>query len=91
MIDKSICDCNAPTRQLLKEAGIVDYDKLGSGEKVNIKARLEGVDVIISCYRANGRGDKRIWFNKAKQLFKAGDKITLKVRGEKLYLQISEG
>jgi len=88
MLDKSICDCNAPTRQLLKEAGIVDYDQLELGEKVQVNARMEGDDVVVSCYRANGRGDKRIWFNKAKQRFQAGDKIALKVRAKKLYLEV---
>ena len=87
MLKKSICDCPAPVRALLKDNGIVDYDKLKPGEKVNIEARMGGKDVVVSCYRAKGRGDKRIWFNKAKQLFANTSHITLKVYKGKLMIQ----
>ena len=33
ILNKSIQDCNAAMRSLLKDAGIVDYDSLSAGEK----------------------------------------------------------
>ena len=95
MLNKSICDCPAPVRQLLKEAKLVDYDKIEQGKegKVKIKARMKSKDtdlgfVEVSCYRAKGRGDKRIWFNKAKQIMAAGGKVTFSMRKKALYLNV---
>lgn len=95
MLDKSICDCPAPVRQLLKEAGLVDYDEIihGPEGKVTITARMKSEDidlgfVNVSCYRAKTRGDKRIWFNKAKQIMDAGGIVAFSVRNQALYLNV---
>ena len=47
MLNKSICDCPATVRAFLKDNGIVDYDKLKPGEKVNIEARMGGKAVVV--------------------------------------------
>ena len=39
ILNKSIQDCNAAIRDLLKREGVLDYDELRAGEKVT----LEGV------------------------------------------------
>ena len=94
MLEKSICDCNAETRQMLKATGIVDYDKIDAGEKVTLLATFKNPDtgksqeVKVSCYRANTRGDKRIWINGIKQLASAGDVMVLSVRGGKLSIAL---
>lgn len=97
MLNKSICDCPATVRAFLKDNGIVDYDKLTPGKdgKVRIKARMKSKDtdlgfVEVSCYRAKGRGDKRIWFNKAKQIMAAGGVVTFTTRKKALYLNVED-
>ena len=94
MLEKSICDCNKQTREMLKAAGIVDYDKIEAGEKITIQASFKNPEtgkkqeVKVSCYRANKRGDKRIWVNGIKSLANAGQVLNFTVRNGKLSIAV---
>ena len=86
-LKKSIQDCNAAMRSLLKDAGIVDYDLLAPGEKVKLKGFfIDGTETDISAYRANKRGDKRIKFSGIKNFAKPGDVMALAVKNGKLVI-----
>ena len=87
-LKKSIQDCNAAMRSLLKDAGIVDYDSLVPGEKVKLKGFfIDGTETNISAYRAKNRGDKRIWFSGLKNYAKPGDVMALAVKNGKLVIK----
>ena len=80
ILNKSIQDCNAAMRDLLKESGVVDYDSMSAGDRVELKGFFsDGTETKISAYRANKRGDKRIWFSGLKNYAKAGDVMALVV------------
>ena len=88
ILNKSIQDCNAAMRSLLKDAGIVDYDSLAPGEKVKLKGFfIDGTETDISAYRAKNRGDKRIWFSGLKNFAKPGDVMALAVKNGKLVIK----
>tara|TARA_R100000808_G_scaffold2016_3_gene8554 strand:+ start:9655 stop:9951 length:297 start_codon:yes stop_codon:yes gene_type:complete len=89
MLEKSICDCNADVRELLKERGLVDYDNLKPGDRVVLDGRMSKKDVKVSCYRAKNRGDKRIWITGINKAANPGDNINLKVRGETIHITVS--
>ena len=87
-LNKSIQDCNAAMRSLLKDAGVVDYDSLAPGEKVKLKGFfIDGTETNISAYRAKNRGDKRIWFSGLKNFAKPGDVMALAVKNGKLVVK----
>ena len=87
-LKKSIQDCNAAMRSLLKDSGIVDYDLLAPGEKVKLKGFfIDGTETDISAYRAKNRGDKRIWFSGLKNFAKPGDVMALAVKNGKLVVK----
>ncbi len=96
MLDKSICDCNKSVRDLLRDEGILDYDDLEAGDRHKFKATLMGnthvpslkIACDVSCYRANGRGDARIWITKVKQYAEAGDVLELKVIKGDVYVRL---
>ena len=88
ILNKSIQDCNAAMRSLLKDAGVVDYDSLAPGEKVKLKGFfIDGTETNISAYRAKNRGDKRIWFSGLKNYAKPGDVMALAVKNGKLVIK----
>ena len=88
ILNKSIQDCNAAMRSLLKDAGVVDYDSLAPGEKVKLKGFfIDGTETNISAYRAKNRGDKRIWFSGLKNFAKPGDVMALAVKNGKLVVK----
>ena len=88
ILNKSIQDCNAAMRSLLKDAGVVDYDSLAPGEKVKLKGFfIDGTETDISAYRANKRGDKRIKFSGMKNFAKPGDVMALVVENGKLIIK----
>jgi len=87
MLDKSICDCNKSVRDLLRDEGIIDYDDLEAGDRHKFKATLlvrgHKEECTVSCYRANGRGDARIWITKVRSFADAGDVLHFSViRGD---------
>ena len=88
ILNKSIQDCNAAVRDLLKREGVLDYDTLNAGDKVTLEGVYDdGTETTISAYRAKTRGDKRIWFNGLKNHANAGDVMALVIRGGKLVIQ----
>tara|TARA_R110000851_G_scaffold143377_2_gene282287 strand:- start:893 stop:1309 length:417 start_codon:yes stop_codon:yes gene_type:complete len=88
ILNKSIQDCNAAIRDLLKREGVIDYDTLNAGDKVQLEGVYsDGTETTISAYRAKTRGDKRIWFNGLKNHADAGDVMALVIRSGKLVIQ----
>jgi len=88
ILDKSIQDCNAAMRDLLKESGVVDYDSMSAGDRVELKGFFsDGTETKISAYRANKRGDRRIWFSGLKNYASAGDVMALVVDNGKLVIK----
>ena len=88
ILDKSIQDCNAAMRDLLKESGVVDYDSMSAGDRVELKGFFsDGTETKISAYRANKRGDRRIWFSGLKNYASAGDVLALVVDNGKLVIK----
>ena len=88
ILNKSIQDCNAAIRDLLKREGVLDYDTLNAGDKVTLEGVYDdGTETTISAYRAKTRGDKRIWFNSLKNHAEAGDVMALVIRSGKLVIQ----
>lgn len=92
MLDKSICDCNKSVRDFLRDAGIIDYDDLEAGDRRKFKATLDLAgakeECDVSCYRANGRGDKRIWVTKVRDHANEGDELLFSLRNGNLYLHL---
>lgn len=87
ILDKHIQDANRAICEALKESNIINYEHLGLGEKKIFKGRFKGQrsqDVNISCYRANGRGDKRIWFKGIAEISKPDDMMALSVHADKI-------
>ena len=88
ILNKSIQDCNAAIRDLLKREGVLDYAELEPGDKVTLEGVYsDGTATTISAYRAKSRGDKRIWFNGLKNHANAGDVMALVIRSGKLVIQ----
>ena len=88
ILNKSIQDCNAAVRDLLKREGVIDYAELEPGDKVQLEGVYsDGTQTTISAYRAKSRGDKRIWFNSLKSHAEAGDVMALVIRSGKLVIQ----
>ena len=88
ILNKSIQDCNASLRDLLKRENVLDYDKLSAGDKVTLSGVYsDGTETTISAYKARTRGDKRIWFNGLKNYADAGDVMALVIRNGKLVIQ----
>ena len=88
ILNKSIQDCNVAIRDLLKREGVLDYAELEPGDKVTLEGVYnDGTETAVSAYRANTRGDKRIWFNGLKNHAEAGDIMALIIRGGKLVIQ----
>ena len=88
ILDKSIQDCSSAMRDLLKESGVVDYDSMSAGDRVELKGFFsDGTETKISAYRANKRGDKRIWFSGLKNYASAGDVMALVVDNGKLVIK----
>jgi len=94
MLEKSICDCNQSVRDYLRTKNIIDYNKLELGERHTFPATLKvrgqkAQDCVVSCYRANGRGDKRIWVTKVRKFAEQGDVLTFSVRKGHLHVKLS--
>ena len=88
ILNKSIQDCNSAMRALLKDSGVVDYDSMAPGERVELTGFfIDGTETKISAYRARNRGDKRIWFSGLKKYAKPGDVMALVVENGKLIIK----
>lgn len=91
--EKSIMDATKPLRELLKYAGVHDYNKQGQGpeNKVILEAHfVTGKDVInttASLYRPNTKdGDPRIWFSDLKKYCKPCNLLAILVFDKALYV-----
>jgi hypothetical protein len=87
ILDKSIQDANKDICKILYEADIISYDKLDQGDKVYLTGYFKGFHenpVTISCYRAKGRGDKRIWFKGIGDIASENDMMALGIYGKRI-------
>lgn len=91
--DKSIMDATKPLRELLKYAGVHDYDKQGQGpdNKVIIETHFvtkdDVIDTTASLYRPNTKdGDPRIWFSNLRKYCKPCNLLAILVFSKSLYV-----
>lgn len=88
-LKKGIMDAISNVRKFLKENLIHDYEaqEFGPESKVTIDGKFVGEDeqmTHISLYRANGRGDFRIWFTGLDNFVDAGDELALILKNDSL-------
>lgn len=90
---KSIMDATKPLRELLKYAGIHDYEKQKQGpeNKVIIESHFvtkdDVIDTTASLYRPNTKhGDPRIWFSDLKKYCKPCNLLAILVFSKELYV-----
>lgn len=91
--EKSIMDATKPLRELLKFAGVHDYEKQGQGpeNKVIINSHFvtkdDVIDTTASLYRPNTKnGDPRIWFSDLKKYCKPCNLLAIIVFSKELYV-----
>ncbi len=91
--EKSIMDATKPLRELLKYAGVHDYEKQGQGQenKVIIESHFvtknDVVDTTASLYRPNTKhGDPRIWFSDLKKYCKLCNLLAILIFDKSLYV-----
>lgn len=87
ILNKSIQDANKDICRILLESNLMHYDKLNLGEKQYLTGFFKGFrenPITISCYKAKGRGDKRIWFKGIGDIANADDMMTLVVYGQRI-------
>lgn len=82
-LNKGIMDAVSNVRIFLMEQGVHDYSQQEKGPNHKVKKTGKFVlidstiDTEISMYRANGRGDSRIWFSDLNQFAKSNDELLL--------------
>jgi hypothetical protein len=83
-LSKSIMDATQKIRQFLKTENIHNYigQDFGPNHKVKLKANyiledLNEKETEVSLYRANGRGDYRIWFSELKDYSDESNELVL--------------
>ncbi|MBQ3670104.1 MAG: MvaI/BcnI restriction endonuclease family protein [Treponema sp.] len=91
--EKSIMDATKPLRELLKYAGVHDYEKQEQGQenKVVIESHFITKDDLInttaSLYRPNTKhGDPRIWFSDLKKYCKPCNLLAVIIYDKSLYV-----
>ena len=91
--EKSIMDATKPLRELMKFAGVHDYEKQGQGQenKAIIEAHFITKDDVInttaSLYRPNTKhGDPRIWFSDLKKYCNPRNLLAIFVYDKSLYV-----
>ena len=91
ILQKSIQDANKDICKILYDTNILSYDKLEQGDKQYITGyfkgfheKFRGNPITISCYKAKGRGDKRIWFKGIGQIAIADDMMALVIYGKRI-------
>lgn len=91
-LNKGIMDAVSNVRHFLKEQKIHDYStqEKGPNHKVKISGQFvaldKSTDTEISMYRANGRGDYRIWFSDLGSFADANDELLLMNKDEELLI-----
>lgn len=83
-LKKSIMDATLTVREFFQENDFHDYEAQGLGpEKKEIKTGWfmlpdqTMIETTISLYRANGRGDYRLWFSDLPKIAKANDSLAI--------------
>lgn len=91
--EKSIMDATKPLRELLKFAGVHDYEKQGQGpeNKKIIEAHFitsnDVINTTASLYRPNTKdGDPRIWFSNLKKYCKPCNLLAIFIYDKALYI-----
>lgn len=91
-LEKSIMDATFSVREFFKFNKIHNYDSQNHGpeNKVKLKAKYilenEERDLDISLYRANNRGDARIWLSGLNAIANPNDKIAIVYKNNNLYI-----
>lgn len=91
-LEKSIMDATSSVREFFKINGIHDFEaqEKGTDYKIKIKAKYvfekESKDLDISLYKANHRGDSRIWLSSLKEIASPNDVISIILKGAKIYI-----
>ncbi len=93
MIDKNIVDAHVGVRELLFEAGLIDYAKIAQGDKILAEATLcvNGVVEVrtMSFYRPKTKGgDPRFWLYDGRKVLQDGDLIVLGTVGKHLWVTV---
>jgi hypothetical protein len=90
-LNKAIMDATNSIREFLKVNGIHDYDKqeFGPDKKVQKEGKFIGekgiqISTTITFYRANGRGDYRIWFSELNKFANGNDELALLLNNSEL-------
>lgn len=96
-LEKSILDATLSVRAFFKENNLHDYESQKSGAENKIKISGEYIlnnnvkEFTISLYKANKRGDARIWFSDLASIAKPNDLLTIIYKDGKIYvLNITE-
>jgi hypothetical protein len=96
-LKKSIMDATSHVREFLHSNGIHDYEgqEFGPDKKVQLKGKFiekNGTkETTVSLYRANGRGDYRIWFSDLNHFAFPNDELAIiNNKGELNILNISK-
>ena len=87
ILQKSIQDANKDICKILYDTNILSYDKLEQGDKRYITGFFKGFrenPITISCYKAKGRGDKRIWFKGIGDIASVDDMMALVIYGKRI-------
>lgn len=91
-LKKFIMDSTSPIREFLKVNKLHDYSIQDNGpqNKVHIPAKYilenEVEDLTISLYKANHRGDARIWLKQLDKFAKPNDLIAIILKNAQVYI-----
>lgn len=91
-LEKGIIDATIPIRNFFKEIGLHKYEDQGYGQEH--KKIIDGVFILkdstqnvkLSLYRANGRGDARIWITGLPDYSNPNDTIAIIFKENNLYI-----
>jgi hypothetical protein len=91
-LEKSVMDAISSVREFFQQNNIHDYDtqQNGSDHKVKLQAHFILPEKLqqteISLYRANNRGDARIWFSGLNNVAKPNNLIAIVLKAGNIYL-----
>ncbi|KXX69666.1 DUF262 domain-containing protein [Flammeovirga sp. SJP92] len=90
-LSKSIMDATLPVRDFFKNTNFHDYDSQSKGPEHKISKKAIIIDntqdeVDVTLYKANKRGDTRIWFSGLKEYCNANDTLFLFWKNNSLYV-----
>lgn len=91
-LNKSIMDATHSVREFLRENNIHNYETQQNGPENKVKLPAKYIledndrDLEISLYRANKRGDERIWFSGLNDIANPNDTIAIIFKDGTIYL-----